>query len=126
MASKDDNQNRNESTKKDDGKNEDDSKDMKSIFEKYTEKAGNKGKILLEDAKKWFEEANISKKTEKSGSDVDESSAKSAKEKESMNYEEFKTYIQTLAKDMKVEGNELINKLVSSQKGVTEDKSEKK
>ncbi|GBN10232.1 hypothetical protein AVEN_63713-1 [Araneus ventricosus] len=111
---------------KDDDKNKDDPKDIKSIFEKYTEAAGNQGKLLLEDAKKWFEEANIiGKKPGKTESEFDESFAKVAKDKASMTYEEFKSYIQTLAKDVKLEANELIDKLVASQEDKTEDSEEK-
>ncbi|KAF8766799.1 hypothetical protein HNY73_019828 [Argiope bruennichi] len=102
---------------KDKNKNKDKPNDIKAIFEKYTEAAGNKGKLLLEDAKKWFSEAGlISEKSGKTESEFGESFTKAAKDKASMTYDEFNKYIQSLAKDLKLEANELINKLIASQK----------
>ncbi|GIY08555.1 uncharacterized protein CDAR_432791 [Caerostris darwini] len=86
--------------------------DVKATFDKFTEEAGNKGKLLLEDAKRWFEEANLGEKMKKS---VSELFKKESKDESGMTFEQFKEFIEKAAKDLQIEAKEVVNKLMASQ-----------
>ncbi|GFU23247.1 hypothetical protein NPIL_501251 [Nephila pilipes] len=88
--------------------------DIKLAFDKFTENAGEKGKLLMEDIKRWFESANIiGAKMGVTVSDFESILSKHKKE-EGFTFTEFKAFVEAFAKEKKQEVSEFIEKLAKA------------
>ncbi|GFR16077.1 hypothetical protein TNCT_716591 [Trichonephila clavata] len=106
------------------GQSQDKSDDMETVFNEFTEIAGQKGKLLQEDAQRWLEDANIiGSHLGMTVSDFKSVFEKKCKEKTGMDYNEFKPFVESLAQEKKQEASNFMKRLVEA---AQENKEEKK
>ncbi|GFX23143.1 hypothetical protein TNCV_2933071 [Trichonephila clavipes] len=107
------------------GQSQDESKDkdMESVFNEVTEIAGQKGKLLQQDAQRWLEDANIiGSHLGMTVSDFQSLFEKKCKEKAGMEFSEFKPFVESLAEEKKQEASDFMKRLAEAAR---ENKKEK-